>query len=278
MPVLTRVSPLAVLKHRVVAIPLATAVVLGLAVAGLVAAVPAAQSSASFSSEAPSPEVVAQVVAETGAEGMTQIQLTSTLVVFGDSISAQFNDLPGDARQGFWSMVAHELGARPQVLAEGGAGFVNRGLVGCKGSTFLQQLARPEVAEAVAAAGAVVIEGGRTDTQVCRRGGGYDLVPNWQVRRAAGAFMTEVQRLRGPDPTCTIVVVPWGPAGRVDNRNRITRVVEEAATRQGFTFVETVGLLTRRTTWEDGVHPTRAGNKALTQAILDQSVAEGCFA
>ena len=32
------------------------------------------------------------------------------------------------------------------------------------------------------------------------------------------------------------------------------------------------------TTIEDGVHPTRAGNKALTRAILEQSAAEGCFA
>ncbi|WP_460712105.1 SGNH/GDSL hydrolase family protein [Nocardioides dilutus] len=282
------VSRLAVRKQRVVALVVATTVVLGFAVtAGLVATGPAASSSTRFASPAPAaPQVVAQavtqavtrVMADTAETVHAKTRLARTLMVFGDSISARFNNRGGDAAQGFWSMVAHELGARPEVRAEGGAGFVNPGLVGCTGSTFAQQLARPGVAEVVAGAGAVIIEGGRTDTQTCRPGGGYDLVPNQQVRRAAESFMAEIQRLRGPDRTCTIVVVPWGPAGRMDNRDRITRVVRDAATRHGFTFIDTLGLLTETTTLEDGVHPTRKGNKALTQAILDQSRAEGCFA
>lgn len=271
------VSHLAILRRRVIAVALAMSVALGLAVAGLLATVPAASSSTRFSSPAPTPALVAQVVVDTSAQGLAKARLSRTLMVFGDSISARFNNRGGDAEQGFWSMVAHELGARPEVRAEGGAGFVNPGLVGCTGSTFAEQLSRPGVAEVVAGAGAVIIEGGRTDTQTCRPGGGYDLVPNWQVRRAAESFMAEVQRLRGPDQTCTIVVVPWGPAGLVDNRDRITSVVQQAATRHGFTFIDTLGLLTETTTLEDGVHPTRKGNKALTQAILDQSVAEGCF-
>jgi hypothetical protein len=199
-------------------------------------------------------------------------------MVFGDSISARFNDEAGAAKQGFWSMVAHELGATPEVRAQGGSGFVNPGMVGCTGNTFAEQLAGPGVADVVASAGAVIIEGGRTDTQTCRPGGGFDLVPNWRVRRAAESFMAEVERLRGGDRACTIVVVPWGPAGRMDNRDRITNVVSQAAARHGFTFIDTLGLLDENTTIEDGVHPTRGGNKALTQAILDQSLAEGCFA
>lgn len=277
------VSRLAVLKHRVVALFVAATVVLVLTVAGLLATVPAASSTTRYSTPAPAaPEVVAEVVSERAAKAFATAQararLARTLMVFGDSISARFNNRGGHAEQGFWSMVAHELGARPEVRAEGGAGFVNPGLVGCTGSTFAQQLARPGVAEVVAGAGAVIIEGGRTDTQTCRPGGGYDLVPNRQVRRAAEAFMAQVQQLRGPDRSCTIVVVPWGPAGRMDNRDRITRVVRAAATRHGFTFIDTLGLLTEHTTVGDGVHPTRAGNQALTQAILDQSRAEGCFA
>jgi hypothetical protein len=74
------------------------------------------------------------------------------------------------------------------------------------------------------------------------------------------------------------VVVPWGPSGLMDNRDRITDVVRKTAARHGFTFVETVGLLTEANTLEDGVHPNRTGNEDLTRAILDQSAAAGCFA
>jgi lysophospholipase L1-like esterase len=264
-------------KHRVTAIAVAAMVAWGLTGAGLIATVPAAQSSTRYAGSASAPEVVVNVVLDTAAQAKAQIRAARTLVVFGDSVTARYNNLAGDPEQGFWSMLAHELGARPEVRAQPGAGFVNPGEVGCTGRTFGGQLARPEVAEAVAGAGAIVIEGGRTDTQTCRDGGGYDVVPDRQVRRAATAFMAEVQRLRGGDPACTIVVVPWGPAGLVANRDRITGIVQQAAARQGFTFIDTLGLLTEETTIEDGVHPTQAGNKALTQAILDQSTAEGCF-
>ncbi|MBJ7358867.1 SGNH/GDSL hydrolase family protein [Nocardioides sp.] len=272
----------AVAKRRFTAIAVAAMVAWGLTGAGLLATVPAAQSSDRYAGSALAPAVVVQAVVDTAAGAKAQakerIRAANTLVVFGDSVTARYNDRAGHPEQGFWSMLAGELGARTEVRAQPGAGFVNPGGVGCTGSTFGGQLARPAVAEAVAGAGAVVIEGGRTDTQTCRQGGGYDLVPDRQVGRAAAAFMAQVRRLRGGDPACTVVVVPWGPAGLVANRDRITGIVRAAAARQGFTFVDTLGLLTEATTIEDGVHPTRSGNEALTRAILDQSALEGCFA
>ena len=123
----------------------------------------------------------------------------------------------------------------------------------------------------------VVIEGGRTDTQTCRKGGGYDLVPHQQLRASVESFMAEVAALRGAD-ACTMVVVPWGPAGLAENRDRVTALVRDAAYRHGFTFVDTAGLLTWDTTIEDGVHPNRAGNEALTRAIMRAGPAQACFA
>jgi hypothetical protein len=198
-----------------------------------------------------------------------------TLVVFGDSISARFNDVPGDDLQGFWSMAAHDLGVRPEVRAEGGAGYVNRGLVGCTGHTFGDQLASPGVSEMVAGAGLVVVEGGRTDTQTCRKGGGYDLVSTARLRRGVHSFLAEVQRLRGGPDACTVVVLPWGPKGP-DNRDRVTRVVRNATQKYGFTFIDTLGLLTEGNTIEDRVHPDRDGNRAIADALLDQSAARAC--
>jgi len=272
------VSHLALLRHRLSAVLIAAFVAFGLAAAGVVATVPAASSSPSPAGSAPTPEVVAQVLTDTAAESLAQARLARTLLVFGDSISARFNDRVGDPSQGFWSMLADKLDARPNVRAEGGSGFVNPGLVGCTGNTFGDHLAQPALTEVVAGAGAVIIEGGRTDTQTCRRDGGYDLVPKGRVRRAVESFMSEVERLRGAGDACTIVVVPWGPKGLADNRDRITRVVRNAALRHGFTFVDTLGLLTETNTLEDRVHPNRDGNRALTRAILRQSGAEGCFA
>ena len=254
-----------------------TVLALGMAALGLAATVPAASPESKPGGTAPTPTAIALVVADSAAGAAEEAELAQTLLVFGDSISARFNDRAGDRAEGFWSMLAREVGAEPEVRAQAGSGFVNPGLVGCTGSTFADHLAQPEVAEVFAGAGAVVIEGGRTDTQTCRPGGGYDLVPHREVRQQVDAFLAEASSLRGTDDPCTILVVPWGPRGLADNRDRITRVVSNAAQRYGFTFVDTLGLLTETTTLEDGVHPTRAGNRALTRTILEQSPARGCF-
>ena len=127
-------------------------------------------------------------------------------------------------------------------------------------------------------AGAVIIEGGRTDTQTCDGDGGFDLVPDQRLRRAAERFMAKVERLRGPRAACTFVVTPWGPRGLMSNRDRVNGVMRETAARHGFTFIETIGLLTEATTIKDRVHPNRAGNLDLTREFLRQSDIEDCFA
>lgn len=217
-----------------------------------------------------------QVVAER-AEAAYEAYFDSTLLVFGDSISARFNDQSGDRLQGFWSMLGDAVDARPQVYAEGGSGFVNPGLDGCVGHTLRQQLANPEVKSYVAHSAAVIVEGGRTDTQTCGAHGGFDLVPQNKLRWAANDFFHRLSRLRGPDDKCTFVLVPWGPAGLTDNRVRVTGLVSTIADRYGFTFVDTSGILTEATTIADRVHPTKAGNHALAQALLDQGAAASCF-
>jgi hypothetical protein len=204
-------------------------------------------------------------------------RLARTLMVFGDSITARFNDTTGDDLQGFWSMLADDLGVEPRVQAEGGSGFVNPGLVGCTGHTLGQQLGLSGVPTLVAGAGAVVVEGGRTDTQTCAEGGGYDPVSNKRLRKAANRFFERVAALRGADDECTFVLVPWGPAGLDANRERVTTVVSEVATKYGFTFVWTNGLLTEDTTMEDRVHPSYWGNRNLANAVLDAGGMSTCF-
>lgn len=202
----------------------------------------------------------------------------STLLVFGDSISARFNDRSGDELQGFWSMVGDAVDARPQVYAEGGAGFVNPGLEGCSGHTLRQRLTDPEVKQFIRQAGAVIVEAGRTDTQTCAADGGYDLVPHDKLWWAANDFFARFSRLRGPDGACTFVLVPWGPAGLAENRERVVGAVSSIAESYGLTFVDTSGVLTEATTIQDQVHPTAAGNRALADRVLDSGAAASCFA
>ena len=198
-----------------------------------------------------------------------------SLMVIGDSLARAYGDQAGSPREGFWSMVAREVRAEPRVVAQGGSGFVKPGLSRCKGRNFLEQLSRPSVRERFAQAGAVIVEGGRNDTRVCTGHGHFSHVSTAELRRAVDAFMDEAQQLRGKDD-CTIVVTPWGPKG-ADERARITPVIRRSARRHGFTFVDTVGLLDERTTQADGVHPNRAGNRAVSDAILSDSFARACF-
>jgi lysophospholipase L1-like esterase len=198
-----------------------------------------------------------------------------TLMVIGDSLSRTFNDKPGSLRQGFWSMLAKEVGARPRLAAQGGAGFVKPGLTRCKGRTFAEQLARDVVRRRVVNADALIIEGGRNDTRTCH-GRGFVDVTTEQLRAEVNAFMDQVEALRGGSDDCTIVITPWGPKGP-DERRRITPVVHRAAKRHGFHFVDTVGLISGTNAADDGVHPTHSGNVALTDAILRHSFARACF-
>ncbi len=198
----------------------------------------------------------------------------NTLLVIGDSITSRFNDKRGAKNQGFWSILADSVGAKPKTYAQGGAGFVNPGLVRCKGYNFSQQVARPAVREMVIAAGALVIEGGRNDTRTCVKGG-YADVSNAKLKRAVNSFMRQIRALRGRDD-CTIVLLPWGPRGE-ENRDRITPIIRKAARKQGFTFVNTMGLITKQRALADKVHPNRAGNVALSKRILAKSFARACF-
>jgi len=130
------VSHLASLRHRAFVVAIVGALAVALAAVAVALTVPASSSApTTVSSSAPQP-----------------------------------TDEPHHPEEAWWSILVRRLPARARVRAEGGAGFVNPGLIGCAGHTFAEQLAEPLVDEAVAGAGAVVIEGGRTDTQTCREG------------------------------------------------------------------------------------------------------------
>ena len=223
------VSHLASLRHRVIVVVLAGALAVGLAAVGVVLTVPAASSAPRTVASAPQPADVAAAVS-----AAARLRPWRRYAGRGPSSSSVTRSRPGSTtssttpRRPGGASSPRELGVRARVRAEGGAGFVNPGLVGCAGHTFAEQLSAPLVAEAVAGAGAVVIEGGRTDTQTCRKGGGYDLIPQEQLRASVESFMAEVAAApRPPTParwwSCPGDPRAWRRTGTGSPRSSATR-------------------------------------------------------
>ena len=202
--------------------------------------------------------VLALVVVEPGSDRARAGDPRSMLVV-GDSISASYNDEPGSPLQGWWSLVARELGYAPTVLAEAGSGYQRPGAE-CTGTAFGD---RPGVFDQPAP-DLVVVEGGRNDWARCD---GTDLVEVEPeiVLAAADDFLGRLTRAY-PDARVVVLAPPWGPLQQryVDD---VTSAIEVAAERHGCEFVAMDGVLTPTRT-PDGVHPDIGGSKAIAETVL----------
>lgn len=183
-----------------------------------------------------------------------------TIAVVGDSITARYNDDPGDARQGWWSMVGRHYHHHVSTFAESGSGFQRRGN-GCSGTRFADRLQALRHTEPRV----VIVEGGRNDWATCSSAG---LTPslNSRVQSAADRFLTQ---LRTIVPTSTQIYVlgpPWGPVD-AGQSERITAIIKGSAERHGMQFIDTAGVFAGRRT-VDGIHPNRAGNRALAERVI----------
>ena len=58
-----------------------------------------------------------------------------------------------------------------------------------------------------------------------------------------------------------------GPLDQL-GRKRLTAIVHAAATSHGVQFISTVGTIDRRERVSDGVHPNRAGSRALADRVI----------
>ncbi|WP_229055121.1 SGNH/GDSL hydrolase family protein [Aeromicrobium sp. Leaf350] len=184
---------------------------------------------------------------------------TPTMLVIGDSISANYLDEPGSPLQAWWSLVADELGYEPTVLAEAGSGYQRPG-AGCRGSSFPN---RPGVF-AQPPPTVIVVEGGRNDWARCD---GLDLVPvpSGDVLVAADTFLRTLTETY-PDARIVVLAPPWGPLQQ-QYVDRVTEAVETAAERNGCEFVRMDGVLTAGRT-PDGVHPDVNGSRAIAEKVL----------
>ncbi|MET0929191.1 MAG: SGNH/GDSL hydrolase family protein [Aeromicrobium sp.] len=185
------------------------------------------------------------------------------ITVVGDSITSWFRDEPGSISQGWWSMLAHDLGASSiTTLAEGGSGMNIRGN-NCHGTTFGQRLKSLERVDFL------IIQGGRNDTSTCAaEGHKIPLAPAKQkagIRRYLARLGDRADAL-GIPRSHVLVVSPWGKSDRARGY-KIQSYLRLFSNRrhEGFTYVETKTLPAQLTF--DNKHPNRDGNLYLSRVM-----------
>ena len=189
------------------------------------------------------------------------------ITVVGDSITSWFRDEPGSVSQGWWSMLARDLDASMNTLAEGGSGMNIRGN-GCHGTTFGQRLG------ALRTVDYLIIQGGRNDTSGCAAEGQKMSLTTAQQRGGIQRYLARLGRrvdALGIPRSHVLVVSPWGKSDRVRGY-RIQRYLRLYSNRnhERFTYVETKTLPSRSTL--DNKHPNRVGNLYLS-TVLKRAIA-----
>lgn len=182
------------------------------------------------------------------------------IVVVGDSITARYNDVPGHAMQGWWSVVGRHYDAKVTTYAQSGSGYLRPGKQ-CTGNRFIDRQ-RAFTGEAPSL---LIIEGGRNDWAACVEGHlvtSSDEAVEHAVDTYLGTLITFLPR------STRIIVMgpPWGPTDP-QNGERVTRIIEAVTAKHGLEFIPTTGALTRSEV-TDGVHPNRAGSVAIADRVI----------
>ena len=185
-----------------------------------------------------------------------------TITVVGDSITSWFRDEPGSVSQGWWSMLARDLGADVTTLAEGGSGMNVRGN-NCFGTTFGQRLG------ALRKVDYLIIQGGRNDMFTCTSSGQKKSLPRLKRKKGIASYLSRLGRrvdALGIPRERVLVMSPWGKADRRRGYQIQSYLrLYSNRTHEGFTYVETKTLPTSLTL--DGKHPNRAGNLYLSATM-----------
>jgi len=195
-----------------------------------------------------------------GEAAATSVVTPGGIVVVGDSITAKYDDEPGSDRQGWWSLVGHDLGKPVATFAQSGSGYLRRGQH-CTGDRFIDRSAAyTDVAPAL-----LIVEGGRNDWSYCVDGG-YSVATDDMIAGAVDAYLTTLQASLSSSTHIVMLGPAWGPKDH-DQAARVTSILRQAAGRHGLTFIDLDGVLDARTV-VDGTHPNRAGSEAIAQRVL----------
>ncbi len=208
--------------------------------------------------------LVAPFIAWQGAEGGQTREVSKLaphgIVVVGDSITARYNDDPGDPDQGWWSVVGRHFGAEVTTYAQSGSGYLRPGHR-CTGNRFIDRSS----AFTGDAPSILIVEGGRNDWARCV-GGLFVPASDAEVRHAVGTYLDVLQTYLPASTRIIVLGPPWGPLDP-QNGERVTRIVEEQARSHGLEFIGTDGALTSARV-VDGIHPNRGGSLAIARRVI----------
>ncbi len=188
------------------------------------------------------------------------------MFVVGDSMTARGSATMGSKSVGWWKRVAVRLNMDVATSAQSGSGFIRRGGIGCRGTTFTDRLR----AIAKADPDVLVIAGGRNDFRQCHVGRAETLLTARQSQKGIETYMARVaalaKQLRIPRSN-VYIATPWGYTLQ-SKRTVIARYVRQSAKAHGFKFIDLPPLARKETV--DGTHPNYAGNRRLYTNFLDR--------
>jgi lysophospholipase L1-like esterase len=182
------------------------------------------------------------------------------IVVVGDSITARYDDTPGDAKQGWWSIVGHRYHADVTTYAQSGSGYLRPGDV-CAGNRFIDR----QEAFTSRAPSLFIVEGGRNDWSTCVNGL-YVPATDAVIAHAVDSYLTTLQTFLPHSTRIIVLGPPWGPLDPEDGV-RVTRIVQAAAKQHDLQFISTTGALNAHRV-VDGVHPNLVGSRAIAQRVI----------
>lgn len=208
--------------------------------------------------------VIAPFIAWQGATGDAPLRTSRLaphgIVVVGDSITARYNDKPGDPEQGWWSMTGDHFDAEVTRYAQSGSGYLRQGQR-CEGNTFID---RPD-AYIGPAPSLFIVEGGRNDWATCRDGR-YVVASDDVISHAVDRYLDTLQTFLPESTRIIVLAPPWGPLAATDGL-RVTSIIQTQAEGHGMEFVSMQGALTSDRV-VDGVHPNRKGSLAIARRVI----------
>lgn len=208
--------------------------------------------------------LVAPFIAWQGATGDERVTVSRIaprgIVVVGDSITARYNDEPGDEKQGWWSITGDHFHAKVTRYAQSGSGYLRPGLA-CTGNRFID---RPD-AYAGTAPSLLIVEGGRNDWAACEDGQ-FVTAPDDMIEHAVDRYLDTLQTFLPKSTRIVVLGPPWGPLDRADGL-RVTAIIRAQAEQHGIEFISTRGALTADRVI-DGVHPNRQGSLAIARRVI----------
>jgi lysophospholipase L1-like esterase len=183
------------------------------------------------------------------------------IVVVGDSITARYNNTPGDAKQGWWSIVGHRYDADVTTFAQSGSGYLRPGHE-CTGNRFIDR----QEAFTSQAPSLFIIEGGRNDWSTCVHGL-YVPASDAVIAHAVDRYLTTLQTFLPHSTRIIVLGPPWGPLDPPDGA-RVTSIIHAAAVRHHVQFISTTGALSSPSRVIDGIHPNLIGSRAIAKRVI----------